>query len=235
MQLLSRILRHRILEAQGRLRRIRENRKAAGFIGNRAEAQSLTDDDAVVDVDFDVEEVLKQCLERVSISRVFDVWGFWEVIGEIGRDSKEPTEEENIQQKDSIEGEQASIAGSPDSKMESPMKPMKELEIEDSEAEDDGSISSLGSPPPLTDSKPDSEIHAVRKDQQGEKAAEDREEHRSELRTDIVIIDNMTTLISELFARTERTAGKFSQNFCQNFPIDLQVSLTAETILTIAN
>lgn len=36
-----------------------------------------------------VDEEVQRCLEMVAISRVFDVEGLWEVLGEVGRDSEE--------------------------------------------------------------------------------------------------------------------------------------------------
>ena len=73
--LLAKIIKSRILDSRSKTAR------QAMDNGNHAVVEDGVDAK-------EVEEEVRRCLEMVAISRVFDVEGLWEVLGEIGRDSE---------------------------------------------------------------------------------------------------------------------------------------------------
>jgi len=111
--------------------------------------------------DEEVEKDVQKCLEMVAISRVFDIEGLWEVLGEVGRNNTPPDELDLL----------VSAIG-PEEVQENLQKP---TEILDSEEE-------------LTPE----EISP----------APERNPHSG---TEIIMIDNLTHIITELLARKEKS------------------------------
>lgn len=61
-------------------------------------------------MDYDVQ----RCLEMVAISRVFDVEGLWEVLGEVGHDaSHDPAKEALVSSKGALNGEEGNQSSPP--------------------------------------------------------------------------------------------------------------------------
>lgn len=152
----------------------------------------------------EVDGQVQRCLEMVAISRVFDVEGLWEVLGEIDQDTSYSGNEEH-----------ASGNGSRNGDKEEGIPP----EIPDSDEE-------------LTpeDAFPDSTPNP-----KSGKAERDRDEG-----TEVIIIDNMTHLINELFARKEKSDGKspllhylsLLPSHCSSLEPNANI-LTAHTLLTL--
>ncbi len=134
----------------------------------------------------DLEKEVQKCLEMVALSRVFDIEGLWEVLGEVGRSSP-LTEEPNPPSPQEI-GIENAIEGP----SEGDKTPENPPEIIDSDQEEE--LSPIKERPlkPALPSKPLSP----------RKEAEDEG-------TEIIIIDNMTHIINELFSRKEKTDGTY--------------------------
>jgi hypothetical protein len=181
------------------------NVRASAGIGHQNRGQKMAADSFVIDTDASVEEVLKGCLERVNISRIFDMWGICEVLGEIIPSFEEPGKPSGAENVD-IQDANFTKSSPPSANKEAPVKSPKEMVIEDSEAEDDDSLTSADSPPLIGNAKKP-QTHNPNTDQELEKTAGGLEDGRKKMRTEIVIIDNMTAVISEVFASCEITEG----------------------------
>ncbi|KAH7418108.1 hypothetical protein BKA64DRAFT_716890 [Cadophora sp. MPI-SDFR-AT-0126] len=125
-----------------------------------------------------VDEQVQQCLEMVAISRVFDIEGLWEVIGEVDHvessltselDGKNGTEKAAFNVTDELPAAEQDIG---------PSTP----EILDSEE----------------DTSPPSDSPSSTSKEEGDNASEDEG-------IEIIIVDNMTHIINELFARKEKS------------------------------
>lgn len=154
-------------------------------------------------------------LERVSITRVFDIEGLWEVLGEVchGAEHHDSTAKANYGINTPVEESKSSHKASTDvpgrsasGKQEDELaRPALSPEIMDSEDEDDdldtdnGSIQSTGSP--KLESDMNKESNATSDSPPFPKAA------GKSMPTEIVMVDNMATLINDLFGRTERGAA----------------------------
>lgn len=122
-----------------------------------------------------IEQLLQQCLEMVAISRVFDIEGLWEVLGEIGHEV--PTSSANEPSEPPENKGVEPIQSSPDWP-----------EINDSQ--ESISISSnhdydLQSPPPPNRT----------------------ENKTTDSGTEIIIIDTLSQIITELFSRKDKASG----------------------------
>jgi hypothetical protein len=134
----------------------------------------------------DVEKEVQRCLEMVALSRVFDIEGLWEVLGEVGRNT--PVHEEP-NPSFSGEAEQQDATASQDGETQAPEKP---AEIIDSDQEE--VLSPVKEAPlKLTPAPPPKSLTP---------SGEDEDEG-----TEIIIIDNMTHIINELFSRKEKSDG----------------------------
>ncbi|KAE8442349.1 hypothetical protein EG329_003420 [Mollisiaceae sp. DMI_Dod_QoI] len=124
-----------------------------------------------------IEQEVQRCLEMVAISRVFDIEGLWEVLGEVGRDGPATSDPSS-----SIAGlakDVTAVGQKTDGAVQSsPDWP----EISDSQEED---LS------PIDDAESASKVPEMEKKEQDEG-------------TEIIIIDNMTQIINELFSRKEK-------------------------------
>ena len=137
----------------------------------------------------DVEKEVQRCLEMVGLSRVFDIEGLWEVLREVGHntvvcEAPNPSFSGEAEQQDAT----ASQGGETQSLQ-------KSAEIIDSDQEEE--LSPVKTPlpnptlaPPLKPHTPSAQV------EQGQDEG-----------TEIVIIDNMTHIINELFSRKEKNDG----------------------------
>ncbi|KAI9056025.1 hypothetical protein LZ554_000957 [Drepanopeziza brunnea f. sp. 'monogermtubi'] len=124
----------------------------------------------------DIDTDLQRCLEMVAISRVFDIEGLWEVLGEIRQDtSLEVSPKGGLVKGRGFSGQEGDLELSP--------------EIFDSQEEDLMSEDGLPIPSPapksarLGDAQYDEVVDGI----------------------EFIIIDNMTHIMNELFARKERS------------------------------
>jgi hypothetical protein len=130
-----------------------------------------------------IEKDIHRCLEMVAISRVFDIEGVWEVLGEIRRSGASElvdvlrASSEGDFEKEGFTAGKASIDHSS----------KKAQEILDSDEELSSMDEDVAGAPELAD---------------GEATAVD------DAGTEIIIVDNMTHIINELFARKEKSDGK---------------------------
>ncbi|KAH6667532.1 hypothetical protein B0J14DRAFT_489444 [Halenospora varia] len=160
LPLLAKILKSRILES-----------RSASSLRNVTTANyQLAQNEKVEEEDVD-EEVVR-CLEMVTISRVFNIEGLWEVLGEIGRETHTPTAEARIPQQQ-FEGS-------------SPPWPTQD--------------SSPEKTPQILDSEDDEELELSPVKAPRKKAEMQKEDEGVEM----IIVDNMTHIINELFGRREK-------------------------------
>jgi hypothetical protein len=115
--------------------------------------------------DEEVEKGVQRCLEMVAISRVFDIEGLWEVLGEVGRDGTSHDDSDT-----------PVSTHDPKTTERSPQRP---TEIADSEAE---LTPEAATPLPPSQNKTE-----------------------QDLGIEIIIIDNITHLITSLLARKEES------------------------------
>ncbi|KAF4629267.1 hypothetical protein G7Y89_g8881 [Cudoniella acicularis] len=143
-----------------------------------------------------VEEV-QRCLEMVAVSRVFDIEGLWEVLGEIGRAHVPvpvPAEHEG---------------SSPPWESNTPELKSKSPQILDSDEDEEEVLE--------TEMKQPVDI-------------EKSENHDCEEGIEIVIVDNMTHIINELFGRKEKNDA---HNILTSLSCALHSVTRAQNILTI--
>jgi hypothetical protein len=140
---------------------------------------------------------LRGCLERVSISRVFDLEGLWEVLGELNcpsspcpNESKATTSQEEVRPQNA---EQRTA------KVDYEKKKFTKTEIADSEDEDD--ISPITTPPTVPESKPEPQPEPI--PFPSPKPLR-KLEHDSSTAPAIILIANFYTLLTGLFARREK-------------------------------
>lgn len=137
----------------------------------------------------DIEGEVQRCLEMVAISRVFDIEGLWEVLGEVGRNGTLEDEVknilENISEAHARTGNQSS---------------QKPPEIIDSEEE----LTPEEAPPPRH-----------QKESSG---------------VELIVIDNMTHIISELLSRREKSEAHTLLNLLS---ITLHTLTQTSNILTL--
>lgn len=131
--------------------------------GRQASTSSISDD-------------VQKCLEMVGISRVFDVEGLWEVVGEIRSTAKTSLE----------------VSEPLDDREETQSPREEDVEIADSEDEED----EISTP---VQGQNQTEIETQQEDEGIE----------------IIIIDNMTQIINELFTRKERSDGMCIMSYFQ--------------------
>jgi hypothetical protein len=177
-----------------------------------------------LDIGQAVDARVEETLGRVAISRAFDIEGVWEVLSEISADCQSaiPARDlSNLAEKGAEDPELksgrmksvvAETSRNQGSALEAEAGGAKELEIVDSEAEEEdieledeleeAEISQRGN----TDLAPDktNALHSLPRKKDPTLRSKPPE---SKGRTEIVIIDNMTTPISELFSRRERSFG----------------------------
>ncbi|KAE9380369.1 hypothetical protein N431DRAFT_395155 [Stipitochalara longipes BDJ] len=113
--------------------------------------------------DEEVEKDVQRCLEMVAISRVFDIEGLWEALGEVARD-------------DTFQDESYLFPSTRETDGQSPQKPTEILDSEEELTPDEASPI----PPPSPNFTSG---------------------------TEIIIIDNLTHIITELLARKEKSEG----------------------------
>jgi hypothetical protein len=165
LSLLARVLKSRITMVQ----------VLSARTANQTANYQLTDQSTDFYIAGQIDADVQRCLEMVAISRVFDVEGLWEVLGEVGRDTGKSHEGDvAVGSKRLSEGE------------EKHQDLYKTQEIIDSEEE---------TSPSDEDASPAS-ITRIE--------AETSRDHG----TEIIIVDNLTHIINELFARKEKGDGK---------------------------
>lgn len=140
----------------------------------------------------DMEKEVERCLEMVAISRVFDVEGLWEVLGEIGRGSGRGNEQVS-------RGLQGDTAQS-DPAVHPQDVPIAELPTMDGGTNNvrDGAV--LAAQSSTSKSASLERVQAA----QPQRPTVSRGEEDNNEGTEIIIIDNMTHLINELFTRKEK-------------------------------
>lgn len=161
---------------------------------------------------------MEELLGRVHISRVFDIEGVWEVLSEISADCQSPIlmqdplhlAEKDAEATDCMSGQEIAVPETASLKLlglEVEAEGEKELEIDDSEAEEedidfeDDLAGADTSQTDHTNAPHSSNIILPREHPTLRSKPPDTR------KTDIIIIDNMTTPISELFSRRERSFG----------------------------
>ncbi|KAI9730468.1 MAG: hypothetical protein M1818_008163 [Claussenomyces sp. TS43310] len=216
--LLSEVLQHRVSENAELDRRRQES-------GGHAKPEQSRDP---AEEKGRIDKLVKGCLGRVAISRVFDVEGVWEVLSEVGRrcersareagdgDVTSATDMGPAGDETSDEGVDMSLV--PDSgdadahdKADGDATAKMKTEIIDSEEEDDDDVSlspKQTSPLPQhsgsdRDMSRDSTEIIKHEEANDVDAASDRSEETNVM----VVIDDMTTLINTLFSKTERTSA----------------------------
>jgi hypothetical protein len=174
-----------------------------------------------------INERIEELLGRVAISRVFDIEGIWEVLSEISTDCHSPKsvlDVSNLTERadghDSTTGRMTVAAEPAKTKipeLELHAEQEGELEIGDSEAEEEDididdsleeadmshvGVTDLYKAPKITPALITSSLSR-------ENPASGSRSSENKRRTDIIIIDNMTSPINDLFSNRERTSGKF--------------------------
>lgn len=169
LQLLARVLKSRITTSHSLSTRTAN--QTANHPISRPNQSKEVEDEAVINKE------VQQCLQMISITRVFDIEGLWEVLGEIAHDPPAP-----------IPGSKAPEAGQ---KTDGPIQSspdwpsLGEVEINDSQE--------TSSPSPIENND-----YAIIPHEPPREKDEGIE---------IIIIDTMTQIINELFSRKERTDG----------------------------
>jgi len=172
LSVLAQILRSRILESRLASSR-RDNQSGNYEVTNPASEEP------------DVSGEVQICLEMVALSRVFDIEGLWEVIGEVGRDSKSNSSTV-------VEVPRKVSAAHEDRAPEDP-SPENVIEIIDSEEE--------------VSSSDEASIQAT--SGQHKQDIQDVDDG-----IEVVIIDDITRIINLLFAQREKSEGtSFGSSF----------------------
>jgi hypothetical protein len=142
-----------------------------------------------------IEEEAERHLELVAINRVFDVEGLWEVLSEVGRDSNSGGSHDELGGK----RDDGQVVG--DGHANEGAEPGLQPEIIDSEEED----IDLSDPQRTSNQQQLPAATTLHLTKTKSTEQEDSEDEG----TEIVIIDNMTNLINELFSRKERNEGAY--------------------------
>jgi hypothetical protein len=148
-------------------------------------------------LDEGVEGEVQKYLEMVAISRVFDVEGLWEVLGEVRRDSRSNLNHEDDGGLEIIDARE-------------------EISISASRPVYDGSKSSVATE--IVDSEDD----GLTPDGDDERLTEPLEGQGDE-GVEIIVVDSMIDIINELFARKEKAEGIL----CHLRGIVLQLTLSS--------
>lgn len=167
ISLLAKVIRSRVSRAK----------RGIAWEGLEARKARLANQDQINDRD--VEEDVRKHLEKVTISRVFDAEGLWEVLGEVTRNSRTQLDYEERDEVISTQTTQQSIVSRAALDVDEELLITKE--IVDSE---DGSYV-------LDD------------------AAEtvEKPEEQEDEGIEIIVVDSMTDIINGLLANKERTEG----------------------------
>ncbi|KFZ05263.1 hypothetical protein V501_08510 [Pseudogymnoascus sp. VKM F-4519 (FW-2642)] len=150
-----------------------------------------------------VEEKVNAVLERVGVTRVFDIEGLWEVLGEVGGGATGGGEEGNGEEGVSMEerGRTAEDRGLQDEKEGGRGDGLPEEEVpsaagvreimdSDDDEDDDLATQLPPNPAPQTSTKDST---------RNQKPSAPSKTHPT---TEIILLDNLTTLITTLFSRT---------------------------------
>lgn len=160
-----------------------------------------------------VDVKVNRCLEMVALSRVFDIEGLWEVLGEIDVSRQDASSSVIPQQDHRGTGETRSQLEEETDKPETQAKETRKeerTEIEDSEDDDDLLLSLPSPQKPIeislakarTETQADIPKRGSLSDEKQQPRADEEDQG-----TEIIIVDNMTHLISELFGRKEKNNG----------------------------
>ncbi len=168
-----------------------------------------------IEVEPDVDETAEDVLRRVAISRVFDIEGLWEVLSEISRDSYSSEQAEDVKEsvkKMADRNEPTPLrtedgvqmhAETGDEELDNEAEVEKQAEIGDSEAEDDEELD-LDLEAEMVDRLTENQTTVSRTQEVSHDPTAKSTEKGG---TDIIIIDNMTTPINDLFSLREKSAG----------------------------
>jgi hypothetical protein len=167
ISLLAKVIRSRVSRAK----------RGIAWEGLEARKARLANQDQINDRD--VEEDVRKHLEKVTISRVFDAEGLWEVLGEVTRNSRTQLGHEKRGEVVATQTAQQTTVSR--AALNADEEPSIMREIVDSE---DGSY--------ILD--------------EAETAVEQLEEHGDE-GIEIIVVDSMTDIINGLLANKERTEG----------------------------
>ncbi|KAH7336213.1 hypothetical protein BKA65DRAFT_479133 [Rhexocercosporidium sp. MPI-PUGE-AT-0058] len=179
LALLASVLKSRLLEAQSLF--AQNSIKTGNYAVQTPEVRE--DENGREGEKLNVDGQVQKCLEMVAISRVFDVEGLWEVIGEL--DQIPPVSSDHGIHDESEEKRQKEAVGGPD-----------EIEVvfEQDIGSDEPDPEILDSEEDLT--PPTGSLPFISKDQ--------KEETSEDEGTEIIIVDNITHIVNELFARKEK-------------------------------
>ena len=180
IRLLAKIIKFRILTNQQS-----HNRRNVSLSNYGSIQLKEATEESMVEVDQQVE----LCLEMVAISRVFNIEGLWEVLGELGRSTIQ-NPGLNVAEP-GLEARKENLVYNPELEND---RREQELEVGDSEDSSPGSILDL---------LPRSEEGTVLQNALPDKRAKSNAEEGIEL----IIVDNMTHIINELFSRKEKGEG----------------------------
>lgn len=142
--------------------------------------------------DSKLEEKTLELLGRVSISRVFDLEGVCEVVGEISSGLRAWEKEKNSTDQGVDSAGKERVAVNEKNKVKSvEVKRSKKLEIEDSEAEDD-----------------EDDADHEDEDDDVDTTTVPNSTHQNR-RIKMVVVDDITKPISGMFSKREKSAGMF--------------------------
>lgn len=191
-----------------------------------------------------------ELLARVAISRVFDIEGVWEVVGEVARGcelayarrTEAVGEEVEVEHLDVNEGEDVRNDQENSDERQVEVQPAAEpiMEIGDSEEEEEENVVNVDvdldareislSTAPIAQQERTSDVSGETD------AGADREINvglgGGEVGTEVVILDNMTAVVSELFSRMEKQAGKSSSLLPLHSLLHLAAILKSSVIYT---
>lgn len=171
------------------------------------------------DTEQSIDSKVNGILERVSITRVFDIEGLWEVVGEIrnGTGQSTVTDETNSVTATAVKDSNNSYSGldvvaqerGHGGQTDEKPTPRVTPEIMDSEQDDDEDDDDLDTHHFPEEAGPRPKV-ASGADENNRKISNNAatSQHTGQpLTTELVLVDNMTTLITNLFSRTEKKAA----------------------------
>ncbi|OLN96586.1 hypothetical protein CCHL11_00712 [Colletotrichum chlorophyti] len=156
--------------------------------------------------DDEVQPRLKSCLERVSVSRVFDLQGLWEVLGDLDIPPADSAGEEDVVE-DMATLSRLSTAEQPREKVVlTDLKPGR-TEVADSDDEDAVSVSSELSPPPSVIRTPTPFAMEFPDHIEG---SDGHKEPQGNGLPNIIMVTHFHSLLTALFTRQDRLSAHTS-------------------------
>ncbi|KAI0130189.1 hypothetical protein BJ170DRAFT_305758 [Xylariales sp. AK1849] len=155
---------------------------------------------------------VRQCLERISVSRVFDIEGLWEVLNELESEptAKSPSREQVVDGLSPMaEQPESSPLSEPPSSPVTALPPLRTERSEILDSEDEGGLSSSppASPippsiqptiPPTEESRPATPAPQPKTHKEGEGKADT---------PDVILITHFSTLLNALFTHRDKSSA----------------------------